>query len=154
MSFSAFMKQQVAFVSDLLFFCLGFIQTVLFLITTFTFLLLVYVVLRHSPKQLNVYRWQVFEIRWSWLYLEFRYIIINATFGFLFEFFTVSLHMYPLLPYPILVLHGFADFILLFGEVGLIVFNLVTTILASTIINWYHCQSYVGLNGRISVQVN
>jgi hypothetical protein len=47
----------------------------------------------------------------------FRYIIINASFGFGFEVFTVGLHMYPLLPYPILVLHGFVDFALMFGQV-------------------------------------
>jgi hypothetical protein len=37
------------------------------------------------------------------------FILLNTTFGFIFQIFSVIFKVFPLLPYPILVLHGASD---------------------------------------------
>jgi hypothetical protein len=101
-----FERLETSIISDKLFSTFGIVQSCVFSLTIVSFSLLVYVVFLHSPKRIGSYKWWVFGFfllknflnfllslkfqffsRWN---RNFRYILINATFGFAFQTISVA----------------------------------------------------------------
>jgi hypothetical protein len=93
-----FERLEISIISEEVFQTLGIIQSIMFFVTIFTFSVLFYVVLFHSPKQIGDYKW---------------HILANIISGFGFQTMSVILRPYPLLPYPVLVIRGVFDYYIL-----------------------------------------